>query len=134
MWLQNNVPGMTHSKAYDQARKEFYALRLQEEVEAQVAKEEAVHTGAYFGKSALQVGMELENVQMDKFRTWAEKEAIDTERRAAAYAGFEAEHASEEEPDEGDLAEKADGAEDGGDSAGIASNKRATPGQRPPLG
>ncbi|KAL8634826.1 MAG: hypothetical protein Q9228_007616, partial [Teloschistes exilis] len=52
---------MTPARAYDQARKEFYERRLHQDVERRIAKEEAVATGAYFGKTILQVGMELED-------------------------------------------------------------------------
>jgi small subunit ribosomal protein S23 len=54
-------------EAYDIARKEFYALRHEEEVERRVAKEEALWTGAYFGKGALEVGMELEDKTYDQW-------------------------------------------------------------------
>lgn len=59
---------------YDQARKEFYDLRLQEEVRRQVAKEEAMATGAYFGKSLIEIGMELEDKQFKRLNFWVEKQ------------------------------------------------------------
>ncbi|KAL9073223.1 MAG: hypothetical protein Q9161_003055 [Pseudevernia consocians] len=88
LWLQHNVPGITSAQAYDQARKEFYDLRLQEDVERRVAKEEAMSTGAYFGKSALDIGMELEDKEYERWKEWAAKEVVLAEqRRAAMYTG-----------------------------------------------
>jgi small subunit ribosomal protein S23 len=52
---------MSNARAYDIARKEFYELRHEEAVERRVTREEALWSGAYFGKSALEVGMELED-------------------------------------------------------------------------
>lgn len=88
LWLRHNVPGITSAQAYDQARKEFYDLRLQEDVERRVAKEEAMSTGAYFGKSALDIGMELEDKEYEKWKEWATKEvALAEQRQAAMYTG-----------------------------------------------
>jgi len=80
---------MSNAQAYDIARKEFYALRHEEEVERRVAREEASWTGAYFGKSALEVGMELEDKTYEAWKAWAtrEAEAIDLQRNAA-YTGL----------------------------------------------
>ncbi|RDW60800.1 hypothetical protein BP6252_12183 [Coleophoma cylindrospora] len=88
LWLLHNVPNITHAQAYDTARKEFYALRHTEEVERRVAREEALSTGAYFGKTALEVGMEIEDKVYEQWKAWAtsEVEAIDRQRNAA-YTG-----------------------------------------------
>ncbi|KAI9680585.1 MAG: mitochondrial ribosomal small subunit component [Caeruleum heppii] len=88
-WLMQNVPGITTDKAYDQARQEFYAIRHQEEVERRVAREEALATGAYFGKSHLDVGMELEDKQWEEWKAWAIREsaAIQQIRGAVATGG-----------------------------------------------
>ncbi|EON62744.1 hypothetical protein W97_01969 [Coniosporium apollinis CBS 100218] len=67
---------MSKEAAYDKARKEFYAHRHQDEVERRVAREEALHVGAYFGKSALEIGMELEDKSYEDWKVWATKEAM----------------------------------------------------------
>jgi small subunit ribosomal protein S23 len=83
-----NHGGMTQAQAYDIARKEFYALRQEEEVERRVAKEEALWVGAYFGKSVLEVGAELEDKTYESWKAWATKEIEAIERqRDAAYTG-----------------------------------------------
>lgn len=88
LWLQHNVPNITSAQAYDQARKEFYHLRLQEDVERRVAKEEAMSTGAYFGKSTLDIGMELEDKEYERWKEWATKEiTLATQKQAAMYTG-----------------------------------------------
>lgn len=80
--------------AYDQARQEFYALRHEEDVERRIAKEEAQATGAYFGKSMLEISMELEDKVYEKWKQWALKEIILMEQtRDAAYTGLENESA-----------------------------------------
>lgn len=80
---------MTVFRAYDIARKEFYALRHEEEVERRIAKEEAMSTGAYFGKGALEVGMELEDKAYEQWKEWATQEVETMERqRSAAYTGI----------------------------------------------
>ena len=86
MWLLHNRPNITKAEAYDQARHEFYERRLQEDVERRVAKEEALATGAYFGKSTLQVGMELEDRMFERWKEWAVKETTEqAQKEAAAY-------------------------------------------------
>jgi small subunit ribosomal protein S23 len=80
--------GMSRAQAYDIARKEFYALRQEEEVERRVAKDEALWVGAYFGKSVLEVGAELEDKTYESWKAWATKEVEAIERqRDAAYTG-----------------------------------------------
>ncbi|TPX17112.1 uncharacterized protein E0L32_003230 [Thyridium curvatum] len=89
LWLMHNVPDITKEQAYDAVRREFYALRQEEEVERRIAQEEARMVGAYFGKSAMQVGMELEDAQFEKWKSWAatQTEKIEAER-TAAYTSF----------------------------------------------
>lgn len=79
---------MTRAEAYDQARKEFYQLRLLEDVQRRVAQEEAFATGAYFGKSFTDIGMELENQEFERWKSIAEKEAEwYEEQRFSMYTG-----------------------------------------------
>ncbi|KAB8239805.1 mitochondrial ribosomal small subunit component [Aspergillus alliaceus] len=87
LWLLNNVPDMTKSAAYDIARREFYRLRLQEDIERRVAAEEAEATGATFGPTRLEIGMNLENQEYDRWKVWAKSEAQIQEQRAAAFTG-----------------------------------------------
>ncbi|KAI1269351.1 37S ribosomal protein S25 [Xylariaceae sp. FL1019] len=112
LWMMQNVAGITQSQAYDIVRREFYELRQQEEIESRIAKEEAMHVGSYFGKTYMQIGVELEGKQFDIWRKWAGKQ-IDLVRNEqdAAYTnfgeteegdgegeeGFEAENLNEEE-------------------------------------
>jgi small subunit ribosomal protein S23 len=67
---------LSKEKAYDKARREFYKLRHQEEIEARIAVEEARMVGAYFGKSLLQVGVEIEDQQYESWKEWATKEIM----------------------------------------------------------
>ena len=76
--------GMPKAAAYDQARKEFYEHRHREDVERMVAKEEALHVGAYFGKSALEIGMELEDKAFEDWKEWATKEIAAQKQAAGA--------------------------------------------------
>lgn len=88
-------PNMTPAKAYDQARKEFYEVRLQEDIERRVAKEEALATGAYFGKTTLQIGMELEDKMFEEWKAWASNEVLQQDQsRAAMYTGVDSEAAA----------------------------------------
>lgn len=78
---------MTKSTAYDIARREFYKIRLQEDIERRVAAEEAEATGAQFGPSMLEVGMELENKQYNLWQEWAKDEAGILSQKYAALSG-----------------------------------------------
>ena len=92
MFLMHEKPGTTSAQAYDHARKEFYELRLQEDVERRVAKEEAQATGAYFGKSMLEIGMELEDKVYEEWKEWATNEIVEKEQKQAAmYTGLDSE-------------------------------------------
>ncbi|KAL2833408.1 37S ribosomal protein S25, mitochondrial [Aspergillus cavernicola] len=93
LWLLNNVPNISKSAAYDTARREFYRLRLQEDIERRVAAEEAEATGATFGPTRLEIGMELENKEYDLWKEWAKMEAAVLDQRAASFAGAPDAHA-----------------------------------------
>ena len=84
-----NHSGLNKNEAYDIARKEFYALRHEEEIERRVAREEALWVGASFGKSALEIGMELEDKTYEEWKEWAmsEIQAIDRQRDSS-YTGI----------------------------------------------
>jgi len=70
MWLMRHA-GLSKAAAYDRARQEFYAHRHLAEVRARIAKEEAMHVGAYFGKGPLEIGMQLEDATWEAWKTWA---------------------------------------------------------------
>jgi small subunit ribosomal protein S23 len=74
--------------AYDVARSEFYKHRHLEDIRRRVAKEEALHVGAYFGKGPLEIGMELEDQQWENWKTWARGQAEAEEaQRAQMFSG-----------------------------------------------
>ncbi len=79
--------GLSKQRAYDRARKEFYKLRQQEEIQRRIAVEEARMYGAYFGKTNLQVATVIEDRMYEKWKKWATDEiaALESER-SAAYA------------------------------------------------
>ncbi|KAI8957916.1 mitochondrial ribosomal protein [Daldinia sp. FL1419] len=108
LWMMYNVPDITKEQAYDTVRKEFYALRQEEEVERRIAKEEAQMVGAYFGKSYIQVGVELEDREFEEWKRWAGKQ-IDAVRseRDSAYTSF-GEEADPDSVDMDELTEQAD--------------------------
>ena len=93
---------MTRAEAYDKARKEFYDLRLQQDVERRVAREEALATGAQFGKSVNEISMEIEDVEYERWKEWAKKEAEKMVlKRAATYTDYTVEDVVPEvEPEE----------------------------------
>lgn len=78
---------MTKSAAYDIARQEFYNLRLKEDIERRIAAEEAEATGANFGPSLLEVGMELENQEFERWKEWAKTEVQVQNQRKVAFVG-----------------------------------------------
>jgi hypothetical protein len=72
----DTYPAYTKAGAYDKARKEFYDVRHTQEIERRVAREEALWTGAEFGPSPLDIGMQLEDQKYEEWRGWAEKEIM----------------------------------------------------------
>ena len=80
---------MNKQQAYDKARKEFYALRQEEDIGRRVAIEEARYVGAYFGKNSLQVGMDLEDKTYEEWKAWAHEEMVKMQlKQSEAYASF----------------------------------------------
>ena len=74
--------------AYDLARKEFYKLRLQEDVERDVAREEALHYNAQFAPSENEKAIEKEDDAMDAWRTWALQDLESAKQKLSAmYTG-----------------------------------------------
>lgn len=77
-------------QAYDQARFEFYRLRMEEEMESAVAREEATMCGAIFPSTNLDWGLQMEQKYIDEWTNVAsektkvrnanreDKSAIDT--------------------------------------------------------
>ncbi|OCK77805.1 mitochondrial ribosomal protein [Lepidopterella palustris CBS 459.81] len=87
LWLMQN-DNLTKEAAYDQARREFYHHRHLEDVQRRVAKEEALATGAYFGKGVLEIGMELEDQAYENWKAWAQKQIdIEKQNREQLYSG-----------------------------------------------
>lgn len=87
MWLMKHR-AMSKPAAYDVARREFYFQRHREDIRRRVAREEALHVGATFGKGPLEIGMELEDKSWDGWKRWAQ-EQIDNEEatRAQMFSG-----------------------------------------------
>uniref|UniRef100_A0A060T978 37S ribosomal protein S25, mitochondrial n=1 Tax=Blastobotrys adeninivorans TaxID=409370 RepID=A0A060T978_BLAAD len=81
-------------KAYDQARLEFYRLRMREEAEIQVAAEEAAMFGSVFGKSHIQRGIEREQAEIERW----EREAVEaTKAKRSRFADTVVNDTSDEE-------------------------------------
>ena len=85
--LLQTIPNLRVSEAYDIARKKFYDIRRKEDIQRRIAAEEAEATGAYFGPSALQLSMQIENKQYDDWEEWSKKTVIEQMQRNAAFAG-----------------------------------------------
>ncbi|KAL1960218.1 hypothetical protein VTO42DRAFT_8761 [Malbranchea cinnamomea] len=96
--LLHTVPDITKQEAYDVARKEFYQLRHQEDIERRVAQEEAKAAGAYFGPSLLEIGMELENQEYERWKEWSERESALSSQRTASLIGAEPEETAPKAP------------------------------------
>lgn len=91
------IRGMTRSRAYDESRKKFYKLRHFEDVERRIAKEEALHSGAYFGLGPNAVSEKLENAKFEKWKVWAtERATLRDQQRMAGYSGADSDSDSDE--------------------------------------
>lgn len=87
MWLMKHR-SLSKASAYDIARREFYQHRHLAEVRQRIAKEEALHVGAYFGKGPLEIGMELEDRAWENWKAWAAKQIEDEQSvRAQMFSG-----------------------------------------------
>ena len=79
---------LSKASAYDAARREFYAHRHLSEIRSRIAKEEAQHVGAYFGKGPLAIGMELEDRSWESWKRWATAQIEDEQAmRAQMFSG-----------------------------------------------
>lgn len=105
--------------AYDTARREFYFHRHREDIRRRVAKEEALHVGAYFGKGPLEIGMELEDRTWENWKRWA-REQIDDEEAARAQMFSGAQVTEVEAVEEGGEAE-------GGEVLGQGQGRQGKP-------
>ncbi|KAK6509965.1 mitochondrial ribosomal small subunit component [Arthrobotrys musiformis] len=85
MWLMENEK-LSKSAAYDVARKEFYRLRMRSDIERRIAAEEARSVGAFFGKSHLQVGLELEEKALLAWKVKAQEAVARRQQRIEAMA------------------------------------------------
>lgn len=95
MWLMKNK-NLSKASAYDQARREFYKHRHLSEVRLRIAKEEAQHVGAYFGKGPLEIGMQLEDQSWENWKRWATQQIEDDQAtRAQMFSGNQDEGATE---------------------------------------
>lgn len=81
---------MTKGNAYDIARREFYRIRLREEIQRRVAVEEAQAFGAEFGPSRVDIGMQLEGAEFERWKKWAKAQS-EGQRAQEAAGNFEAE-------------------------------------------
>jgi small subunit ribosomal protein S23 len=80
--------GYSKPRAYDEARREFYKHRHLEDIRRQIAKEEALQVGAYFGKGPLEIGMKLEDNSFENWKRWAERQIEDEQQmRAQLFSG-----------------------------------------------
>lgn len=87
LWLMKHKK-LSKASAYDQARREFYKHRHFDEIQSRIAREEALHVGAYFGKGPIQVGMELEDRTWENWKRWATTQIEDEQAmRAQLFSG-----------------------------------------------
>ena len=85
--LIETYPNLSTSAAYDIARKEFYAVRLEQDIQKRVAAEEALSVGAIFDTPYFDIMFEREGQVLREWRNKASQDlAIRKHRRNAAYS------------------------------------------------
>jgi small subunit ribosomal protein S23 len=100
---------LSRSSAYDTARREFYQHRHLEDIRRRIAKEEAMHVGAYFGKGPLEIGMALEDKSWEGWKRWAAKQIEDEQSmRAQMFSGPQNEEPMLDELEDGEGEETED--------------------------
>lgn len=106
MWLMKHNK-LSRPAAYDTARREFYQHRHLEDIRRRIAKEEAMHVGAYFGKGPLEIGMALEDKSWEGWKRWAAKQIEDEQQmRAQMFSGPQtSDEPATEEYDDGEEGE-----------------------------
>lgn len=78
---------LSQQDAYEVARNEFYRLRMRADIEQRIAIEEARSVGAYFCKTHLQIGLELEARSLSTWKGKAQNEVVKRKQRIDAVAG-----------------------------------------------
>ena len=87
---------LTKSQAYDLARRQLYTHRHFEDIERRIAREEALHTGAYFQPGPNALAAPLEDAKFDAWREWAARRVASlSNMRMAGYSGSEVEDGPE---------------------------------------
>lgn len=72
LYLMKNK-SLTLQEAYDQSRFEFYRVRMEEEIQDQVSREENEMFGSVYNAGPLEHGVAQEQVVIDKWRSEAEE-------------------------------------------------------------
>ena len=104
---------MSKHQAYDTARKEFYTHRHFEDIERRIAREEALHTGAYFQPGPNALAAPLEDAKFEAWKQWAAKRVnMLSNMRMAGYSGSEVEEGGDEGGSASVVEEMETGAED----------------------
>lgn len=80
LWLLNNNQVNDLEQCYDQARFEFYKLRMEEELQSSISKEESSMYGAIYTNSNLNHGIQQEQIFIDQ---WADIASDRTKVRRA---------------------------------------------------
>ncbi|KAH3667908.1 hypothetical protein WICMUC_005186 [Wickerhamomyces mucosus] len=66
--LKATEPKLTLKEAYDQSRYEFYRLRIEQEIEEQISKEENIMFGASFEETPIEHGINKEQKVINKWK------------------------------------------------------------------